>query len=258
VLHPSVERIVICEIEPLIPRVISGYFSRENYDVLNDPRVEVVYDDARHFILTSDEKFDVITSDPINPWVKGAATLYTREYFELVKGHLNPGGVITQWVPLYESDFGVVRSEIATFFDVFPEGTIWSNDVAGAGYDVLLAGVNGPGQIDVDAFQARLERPDHQAVAESLAEVSIMSPYDLLATYAGRGPDLRGWLETAEINRDSNLRLQYLAGMGANLYRGAPILQDMLSYWRYPDGLFVASPEARARLESSWQVRGDR
>ena len=60
-------------------------------------------DDARHYLLTTKEKFDVITSDPIHPWVKGAATLYTKEYFELVKQHLNPGGVVTQWVPLYES-----------------------------------------------------------------------------------------------------------------------------------------------------------
>ncbi len=149
VLHPSVERIVICEIEPLIPEVVSRYFSTENYDVLHDPRVEVVYDDARHFILTTREKFDVITSDPIHPWVKGAASLYTKEYFELVKSHLNPGGVITQWVPLYESTRDVVKSEIATFFDVFPYGTIWSNEyVNGDGYDVVLLAKPEPLTID--------------------------------------------------------------------------------------------------------------
>ena len=103
VLHPGIKRIVICEIEPLIPRMVAPYFSKENYDVVHDPRVEIVYDDARHYILTTNEKFDVITSDPIHPWVKGAASLYTKEYFELVKAHLNPGGVVTQWVPLYES-----------------------------------------------------------------------------------------------------------------------------------------------------------
>ena len=52
----------------------------------------MVYDDARHFVLTTPEKFDIITSDPIHPWVKGSATLYTTEYFEMVKDHLNPGG----------------------------------------------------------------------------------------------------------------------------------------------------------------------
>ena len=99
VVHPSVERIVICEIEPLIPAHVGPLFHQQNHGVLDDPRVEVVYDDARHYILTTDEKFDIITSDPIHPWVRGAASLYTKEYFELVKSHLNPGGVVTQWVP---------------------------------------------------------------------------------------------------------------------------------------------------------------
>ena len=125
--YPDVERIVICEIEPLIPQKVAPYFEKENHDVLRDPRVTVVFDDARHRILTTNETFDIITSDPIHPWVKGAATLYTKEYFELVKRHLNPGGVVTQWVPLYESTPEVVKSEIATFFEVFPNGTIWGN-----------------------------------------------------------------------------------------------------------------------------------
>src|SRR5258708_25446491 len=70
-MHPDVERVVICEIEPLIPQVVVTYFPMENYGVVDDPRVQVVYDDARHFILTTRETFDIITSDPIHPWVKG-------------------------------------------------------------------------------------------------------------------------------------------------------------------------------------------
>ena len=103
VLYPEIERIVICEIEPIIPPNVGPYFSTANYNVLHDPRVTVVYDDARHYMLTTKEKFDIITSDPIHPWVKGSARLYTQEYFELVRQHLNPDGVITQWVPLYET-----------------------------------------------------------------------------------------------------------------------------------------------------------
>ena len=145
-VHPEVERVVICEIEPLIPSAITPYFSDQNHDVVNDPRVEVVYDDARHYILTTKEKFDVITSDPIHPWVKGAATLYTREYFELCRRRLNPGGLISQWVPLYESSEAVVRSELGTFFSVFPNGTLWGNAEAGAGYDTVGIGRPGPAQ----------------------------------------------------------------------------------------------------------------
>jgi spermidine synthase len=248
VLHPSVERIVICEIEPLIPRVVSRYFSAENYNVLNDPRVEVVYDDARHFILTTDEKFDVITSDPIHPWVKGAATLYTKEYFELVRQHLNPGGVITQWVPLYESNHEVVKSEMATFFEVFPHGTIWSNEYGGQGYDVVLLAKEEPLRIDVAGLQARLD--EQSGVAASLQEVGL-DVLGLLSTYAGQGPDLREWLHDAEINRDRNLRLQYLAGMGYNLYESDEIYRAMLSFRRFPEEIFTGPEEWREMLRAA-------
>ena len=251
IAHPGVERIVICEIEPLIPEVVSTYFGEVNYDVLNDPRVEVVYDDARHFILTTDETFDVITSDPIHPWVKGAATLYSTEYFELAKAHLNPGGVMTQWVPLYESTEDVVQSEIATFFEVFPNGTIWGNDINGSGYDVVLAGHAEPAAIDLDAMDARMSRPDHAFVARSLAEVGFWNWIDLLSTYAGRAGDLSPWLAGAEINRDRSLHLMYLAGMAPNVYENAQIYSNMLRYRRFPEDLFTGSAALRDGLRAN-------
>jgi spermidine synthase len=250
VTYPGIKRIVICEIEPLIPQVVSTYFTQQNYNVAQDPRVEIVYDDARHFILTTKEKFDVITSDPIHPWVKGAATLYTKEYFELVKKHLNPGGVVTQWVPLYESFPEVVKSEVATFFNVFPDGSIWSNDIAGKGYDVVLAGHASPRTINVDSIQSRLGRPENFPVEQSLSEVGLGSPASLLGTYAGQARDLAPWLVGAEINRDANLRLQYLAGMGLNSYQNASIYEEMLQYRRYPENLFVGSDSGTQYLKA--------
>ncbi len=250
-LHPGVERIVLCEIEPLIPKVVSVYFSRENYNVVDDPRVEIVYDDARHYILTTQEKFDVITSDPIHPWVKGSAALYTREYFDLCKRRLNPGGVVTQWVPLYESNEDVVKSEFATFFTAFPQGTIWSNDIDGEGYDVVLLGRTEPLTIDVDALQQRLNREDHRRVAESLEEVNFSSATDLLSTYAGQGPDLTDWLKDAQINTDRNLRLQYLAGMGLNAYEGGEIYDKILTYRKFREALFTGSPAEKLKLRDA-------
>jgi spermidine synthase len=248
VLHPEIRRIVICEMERMIPPVATRYFSRENYNVLNDPRVEMVYDDARHYVLTTREKFDVITSDPIHPWVKGSATLYSKEYFELVKQHLNPGGIVTQWVPLYETDLSTVKSELATFFDVFPNGTIWGNDTAGGGYDTVLLGQAEPTKIDVDQLQEKLERPDQARVAQSMREVGFGSAIALLSTYAGQGPDLRSWLADAEINRDGNLRLQYLAGLALNKSMEGAIYSQMLTYRRYPENLFVVSDRLRPAL----------
>jgi spermidine synthase len=243
VVYPEIQRIVICEMEPLIPPTATKYFGPQNYFVINDKRTQVIYDDARHFVLTTPEKFDIITSDPIHPWVKGSATLYSKEYFELVKRHLNPGGVITQWVPLYESDPDTVKSEIATFFDAFPNGTIWGNDISGGGYDLVLMGQVDPVKIDVDAMQARLDRPEGARVAASMREVGFANAVQLLATYAGQEPDLRGWLAGAEINRDGNLRLQYMAGLALNVSREGAIYSAMLSYRRFPENLFAGSEE---------------
>ena len=256
VVHPDVERIVICEIEPLIPQVVAEYFRIENYDVVNDKRVQIVYDDARHFIHTTQETFDVITSDPIHPWVKGAATLYTQEYFELCKKRLNPGGVITQWVPLYESTREAVKSELATFFEVFPEGTIWSNDDEGSGYDIVLLGHAEPVTIDVEKLAARLSKDNHRQVSESLTEVGFIAPVDLLATYAGTAADLRPWLADAQLNRDRNLRLQYLAGFGASDYREVLIYNEMLTYRKYPEKLFIASTEVASELRRRFATAG--
>ncbi len=239
--HPGIQKIVICEIEPLIPRVVATNFAKENYNVVNNPRVQIVYDDARNFVLTSKVKFDIITSDPIHPWVKGAATLYTKEYFEMCREHLNPGGFVTQWVPLYESNPGVVKSEIATFFEVFPGGTIWANDQNGKGYDIVLLGQAGPTKINVNDLQARLDRSDYVDVGVSLREVGFKTAIDLLGTYGGQASDLQVWLRGAQINRDRNLRLQYLAGMNPNLYHEEAIFDDMEIYRRYPRDLFVTS-----------------
>jgi spermidine synthase len=244
VVHPEVQQITICEIEPLIPPASAVYFSRENHDVMHDPRTRIVYDDARHYILTSTEKFDIITSDPIHPWVKGIAPLYSTEYFELVKKHLNPGGFVTQWVPLYESNVETVQSEIATFFEAFPNGTIWGNlNTDGQGYDIVLVGQTEKLRVDMDEMQRRLDRPDYKRVAASLREVGYNSVADLLSTYAVQASDLRGWLRHAQINRDRNLRLQYLAGMGLDQYLAPVIYEQMLQQGSFPSNIFTGAPE---------------
>jgi spermidine synthase len=241
IVHPEVEKIVICEIESLVPRDVAPYFNKENHDVVNDPRVEIVHDDARHYILTTPDTFDIITSDPIHPWVKGSAALYTREYFELCKRRLNPGGLITQWVPLYETSENVVKSEFATFFDVFPEGTIWSNYDNGAGFDIVLLGQAERLTIDPDRVQERLDLPDHAAVRHSLEEVGFQTVVSLLSVYDGRARDLGPWLQDTEVNLDHNLRLQYLAGMELNTDQRIPIFMAIQGYRRFPEDLFTGS-----------------
>ena len=242
VLYPEIERIVICEIEPRIPEIASAYFGHENYHVIEDPRVQVIIDDGRHYLLKSQDVFDIITTDPIHSWVKGSAALYSREFFELAGTRLNPGGLISQWVPLYQSNPEAVKSELATFFDVFPDGTIWSNDFMGFGYDFILLAMKGRRTIHLDVFLDRFGRKDG-ARAMALDEIGIPSGLNMLATYLGRGPDLSAWMRKAEINRDRNLRLQYTAGMGWSDGGAQSVFFDLMDRFQFPEELFVG-PEA--------------
>ncbi len=258
-IDPYLEHETIAEIEPLVPKVVSTYFAEHNFSVVTNPKVHVQLDDARHYLMTTKEKFDAITSDPLDPWVKGAAMLYTREFFEIVKSHLNPGGVVTLFVQLYESNSAAVKSEIATFMEAFPNGVVWGNTQDGRGYDLVLMGTVEPIQINVDEMQAKLTRPAYAPVLKSLSQVGIYSAVDLFANYAGRGQDLTAWMRDAQINRDRNLKLQYLAGLGLNLYQSDRIYSDMLLHSKYPDGLFTGSDATLATLReaiSRMQGRG--
>ena len=250
-IDPIVEHQTIAEIEPLVPKVVAKYFGEHNFRVVENPKVHIRIDDARHYLLTTSEKFDAITSDPLDPWVKGAAMLYTREFFELVKSRLNPGGAVTLFVQLYESNTEAVKSEIATFMEAFPNGVVWGNTNNGAGYDLVLLGQVDDTKIDVDAVQAKLQRPEYAPMAQSLREIGMNSAVDLFSTFAGRARDLQPWLADASINRDRNLRLQFLAGMGLNLYQSDVIYSGMLAHaTRFPEELFIASPETMDALRA--------
>jgi spermidine synthase len=248
--YPSMQRIVICEMEPLIPPASTKYFGPQNYRVAEDKRTHITFDDARHFVLTTPEKFDIITSDPIHPFVRGSAALYSKEYFEAEKAHLTEGGMVTQWVPLYESDMATVKSEIATFLSVFPDGLVFANTDGGNGYDLALVGMNKPGPLDVEAMRARLAQPSYLPVRASLMDVGISSAEALLATYIGDRDDLAPWLADAQINRDRNLRLQYLAGLALNNSQEDAIYRKILSYRKLPAPGFTGKPASLAELFS--------
>ncbi|HUK29617.1 MAG TPA: fused MFS/spermidine synthase [Candidatus Acidoferrum sp.] len=241
--YPGIEHITVCEIEPVIPPISTRYFYQQDYDVKDNPRTRIVYDDARHYVLTTTEKFDIIASDPLDVFVKGTAALYSKEYFQSVKDHLNPGGYFSLYVPLYESDVRTVKSELATFFEVFPYGTVWANTINGQGYDMVFLGQAEPLKINIDEVEARLARPDYAPVRESLREIGIGSALDLFSTFAGQKADYAAWLVGADINHDRDLRLQYIAGWGINSTMEDEIYRQMISYRRRPDNIFTGSPE---------------
>lgn len=279
--YPHIEHITICDIEPLVPKVVTPMFGNANYHVVdgiakeNPHKVEgkevrVVYDDGRHYVRTlpKDKKFDVITSDPIDPWVKGCAALNTVEYYQMCKDHLKPGGVMSLWIPFYESNADTIKSVIATFFKVFPNGMVFSNDINGKGYDAVLFGQVEPTRVDLDKLHEKLNSPEYERVRESLIDVGfgadaadiVWGPNEfgnaeisLLATYAGRAKDMGEWVENAQINTDRNLRLQYLAGMSVNQYMETTIQNGILKYYKFPEDMFSGSSQRVQEMNMAFQ-----
>ncbi len=260
VTYPDVKKIVICDIESLVPRIIAPMFSDENYGIadgiikenphtVNGKEVRFENDDGRHYLSTSSAKFDIISSDPIDPWAKGAAALYSVEFFTICKNHLNPGGAVSLWVPLYENSNESVKSMISTFFKVFPDGIIWSNDNNGKGYDLVLFGQVGPAHIDIEKLEKRFNNKDYRMVRQSLADVGFYHLENLLGTYAGRASDLKDWMEDAQINTDKNLRLSYLSGMAVNAYQATSIFEGICKYYKFPADLFYGSEQKLESLE---------
>jgi spermidine synthase len=237
--YPSIKSITVAEIEPAIPPTSNKFFGPYDNHVYTDPRTRIVYDDARHYMMTTKETYDIIAQDPLDVWVKGTASIYTKEFFQKARDHLNPGGYFTLYVPLYQADQAVIKSELETFFQVFPNGTIWGNtQQGGLGYDMVAMGQKEPLKIDISKVQEKLNRPEFAEVTASLRDIGFSSAFDLFGTYAGQKSDLTGWLKGAQVNSDRNLRLMYLAGWAYNDDLANPIYQEIMAVRRPPENIF--------------------
>lgn len=202
-IHPAVESVVIAELEKHVPPA-ARTFSAYNHNLLDNPKVKVVLNDGRNFLLTTDERYDVITADPIHPWSQGAAYLYTDEYYRLAANRLNPGGIMCQWLPIYELTPLDLQSVVKTFANNFKYVYVWLTD-----YDAELIGSNDPIEIDIDALQKRLEASPE--VLADLQKIDMGSAADFLS-YCIMGPKASlAYGEKAPLNTDDNLFLEFSA-----------------------------------------------
>jgi len=151
-----------------------------------------------------------------------------------------------------------VKSEIATFFDVFPDGSIFANELNGGGYDLVMLGWAGPARIDVDAVEGRLEQPAYQAVAQSLREVGFSSAIQMLGTYAGQasGPAGPGW-RTPRSTATAICACNTCRASRLNNSQEGEIYSRMLTYRRYPENLFVVSDRLKADLMAAFASHGE-
>jgi spermidine synthase len=148
---PSIERVNVVELEPAVLRVARDC-TPVNHDVLHNPKVQIRIADAREVLLTSRDRYDVVFSEPSNPYRAGIASLFTREFYEAVATRLSRDGIFVQWVQSYDIDTETVRTIYATIGGVFPHVDTWR---AGE-RDLLFVATREPLVIDMNRLRQRV------------------------------------------------------------------------------------------------------
>src|SRR5688500_876312 len=173
----------------------SKYFEAENHAALADPRTQLIVGDGRTHLMLGKQQYDVIVSEPSNPWMAGIASLFTREFFEGARDRLTPGGVLCQWAHTYDISRDDLRSIVATLLSVFPHGTMWLVGDA----DVLLLGSTEPLDARIAGMADAMTRP---GVADDLASVGVTGPFSLTTLFVAQGEALNAWANGAPLQTD--------------------------------------------------------
>ena len=197
----ALRSIEVMEIAPAVVEA-AGRFDPWNGKALADPRARIVIDDARGRLLARARRYDVITSQPSNPWVAGVANLFTEEFYALARHRLNPGGLFCQWVQAYRLSTDEFRGVVASFLRVFPDATLWEESAGGGDY--FLIGGDSP--VTFDPVGAR--RPGRDRAWEHLKEVGIEGVPDLLSRFVSGPAGLSTLSRSARPHTDDDLYLE--------------------------------------------------
>ena len=198
--HP-IERADVLEISPEVVAA-ARFFDKENHQALTNPKTRVIVGDGRTHLLLTHERYDVIVSEPSNPWMAGIASLFTREFFEAARARLEPGGILCQWAHTYDISTEDLQSIAATFLSVFPDGTLW---LVGDG-DVLLVGSTDPLEPRLTTMAEHWRRP---GVAADLASVGARDPFQVLSMFVAHGATLTRWAGNAPLQSDDRASLEF-------------------------------------------------
>ncbi|HYP27733.1 MAG TPA: fused MFS/spermidine synthase [Blastocatellia bacterium] len=198
-----VKRVTCVELEPAIVEA-SHFFDQFNNRPLEDPRLRLLSNDGRNFIFTTDEKFDVIISEPSNPWLTGVANLFTLEYFKRGADRLRDDGVFSQWLQIYEMSPQDVKTLVATFKTAFPYVYLFR----GAEGDLMLLGSKVERKLELKNIQSHLMNPK---VASDHRRISADSPADIISRLYLGPKELAAFSDGAPINTDNNALIEFNA-----------------------------------------------
>jgi len=193
--HPEVESIECVELIKGLKNT-SHFYSTLNHNIADDKRLKVISGDGRHYLLTTTKKYDLISSDPTHP-ILGSGSLYTREYFELCRQHLNPGGMVSEYLPMHKLMLNDLLGIIKTFNSVFPEATVWIGH-----YHLILIGSNEPIKIDFETWK--------QNIASSEKDPYFYTnPYHVAACLLLDKTDISKFPTHIKINTDNHSYVEF-------------------------------------------------
>jgi spermidine synthase len=200
--YDSLDRRVVAELLPAVVRAASNF--KGNYSVTTDPRVTLRLADGRRELLRSSDAYDLITLEPPPPSAAGVVNLYSRDFYALARGRLNPDGLLAQWLPLPTQNDEDSRSLVRSFIDVFPHATLWTTEL----HEMLLVGSVDEVPLDAVRITERFGRP---GVSKALQEVGVASPAALLATYVTDRAGLERYAQDAPATTDDRPLIEYAA-----------------------------------------------
>jgi spermidine synthase len=199
-------RVKLVESVEISPEVIaaSKYFEGVNNRPLSDPRVKLYIDDALAYLNLAVTRYDVIISEPSNPWIAGIGNLYSTEFFEACKTRLKSGGLMVQWFHLYEVDDETFRLVVRTFRSVFPHVTVWQSLTT----DVLLVGSSDVLHVDEKNLVSKLEMENVRA---DLARIHVADPATLLSLQMVSEGPVREYASAGPLNTEDKPLLEHWA-----------------------------------------------
>ncbi len=218
--YPAVENVTIVELCAEVPGA-AAKFADWNYQVLDNPKVKIVIHDGANYVKAVRRQYDVISADPIHPFVSGAGTLYSREHWERSKERLREGGILAQWLPLYQlspRDFATI---LRTFLEVFPNATMWYS-----GIDTVIVGSKGPFAINADQLAEHMSAPE---VLRDLLSMGVHEPADVLSWYVAGPDEIAQMAQGAPLNTVDRPLIEFSAPKAVARYGVSATMPFLLS-----------------------------
>jgi spermidine synthase len=202
----GLERLDVVEIEPAVVEAAREWFGVVNDGLFEDPRLHLWVDDARAFLLTTPERYDLIVSEPSNPWIAGVANLFAVEHYRRCAARLAPGGIVTQWLQIYAMDFDLVRMVLASMQAVFPHLAVYSFH---HGDLIVLASATPLPGLEIGALAERLRAWEMEATVQRILEIDTAA--GLLGFHLLDAEDVLRLVHGATTNTEDRPRLEFAA-----------------------------------------------